>query len=358
MKQINIGITCVGGRLIYDFIFALRQVKDFIPYIIGIDRDPSAHGRVLCDHFEVSPKIENNGSAYIERIFTLHKKIGIDVLIPLSEAESLLLSHHREELIQRGIHVSVSNASTVEMITDKYLMLDFLQKKHIKVGDYRKVGSVEELGTALHILGYPEKKVVVKPRKSAGSRGVMIVDALQTKFVPLLPERFCGTGNYEAVTMAMHENNLPVKDLIAVPYYEGQTFDVDCVVDNGRVSDCSARLRQLKNPLWPTSTGHKILLNRKVLNYAKKICAAFQVQGAADFDIILHNNEVPFLIDAGARFSGSVGENFVAGANFPAQLVRVLSGLPRKKYKLRNNCVLRPFITMAEIPSKNENDYL
>ena len=67
------------------------------------------------------------------------------------------------------------------------------------------------------------------------------------------------------------------------------------------------------------------------------------MDGAADFDIIIEQTlGIPILLDAGARFSGSVGGTYVAGSNFLTQLIRSKMGWPLEDMQIRNNCVLRP----------------
>ena len=49
--KINICITCVGGRLIYDIIRSIRDADDYQVILIGVDANKDAHGRLLCDKF-------------------------------------------------------------------------------------------------------------------------------------------------------------------------------------------------------------------------------------------------------------------------------------------------------------------
>ena len=76
---------------------------------------------------------------------------------------------------------------------------------------------------------------------------------------------------------------------------------------------------------------------------------------AVDLDIVLLNNNIAIPLDASARFSGSIGGSYTAGANFFSQLIRVLYDLPLKHYEINDQTPLRPFITMAAIPKKNLN---
>ena len=58
--KINICITCVGGRLIYDIIRSIRDADDYQAHIIGVDSNKNAHGRLLCDQFYLVPDAERN----------------------------------------------------------------------------------------------------------------------------------------------------------------------------------------------------------------------------------------------------------------------------------------------------------
>ena len=351
-------VTCVGGRLIYDIIQALRMAEDFTVTLLGCDSDPQAHGRLLVDHFEVIGRAEDDEDVYIDRLIALRNRYGLEAIIALSEGECRTIARQRDRLANAGIRTSVSPWPTVRAMTDKLLMMQRLEERGIETGGYAVVDNEESARVALAALGHPGNRVVLKPRRGAGSRGVMIVDAERREWEALLPNRFCGTGDFDAVRRAMAAEGADFSDLIAVPFHEGQVFDVDCLADAGALTDVACRLRQLRNPLWPTSTGHRVTMDARVIELARQLCVAFGVVGAADFDIVLKDGSHPILFDAGARYSGSVGGSFTAGMNFPAQLVRLMFGQQRWPYAIEDGCVLRPYITMVSIPRANEHDFL
>ncbi len=97
-------------------------------------------------------------------------------------------------------------------------------------------------------------------------------------------------------------------------------------------------------------------MNADVIGYCRSLCRAFALDAAGDFDIGLDERGRPFVFDAGTRMSGSVGGALVAGANIPAQLVRVLTGLPREEFHVRDGCVVRPFTTFVEVPSERQHE--
>jgi len=356
--RIKICITCVGGRLIYDIIRAIRDADDYEVEIIGIDSDSSASGRLLCDSFYVVPHSEVDPKAWLKEIYNINKKNKIDGLIAFSEGESRLLGKHRKSFEDLNIKISITDNETVNILTDKFLMLSHLAKSGIDVGEYFSVDKISNFDKIAKKLGYPNKKVVFKPRYGRGSRGVLIADETQNFFTPLLPERFCGLGSIQVLKNACEKKNIGISDYIAMPYYGGNVWDVDVLSKKGEVINVAARMRQLKNPLWPTSTGHKASADSRIINYASKISKVFNINGPSDYDIVIDENGEPKVLDAAARFSGSVGVSYVAGVNMMSQLLRFMFNMPFKKYNIIDGMLLRPYITMAPILDKHELDFL
>ncbi|MBT5230248.1 MAG: ATP-grasp domain-containing protein [Methylococcales bacterium] len=357
MKNIptfTICLTCVGGRLIYDIISALRDAEDFNVHLIGIDADESAQGQLLCDEFVTLPIAESYPDKWLEGIKSIHNRQPINGIIALSEGESRLVSEQTCLFEQLGIQLSTSSWDTVQTMTDKWLMLSKLKDHNIDCGEFLLLTDTQDFRSIAKELGYPKKKVVFKPRQGRGSRGVIIADAQISQYTQLLPNRFCGTGKLDDIETIMTENDCSMDDYIAMPHYSGDTSDVDCIAIKGKTINIAARVRQLKNPLSPTSTGHKVCMNPKVIRYAEILCEVFNVDGAGDFDIVIDDAGEAKVLDAAARFSGSVGVSSIAGMNMMAQLIRVMMSLPTVEYSIQDNLIIRPYITMAPIPEHNE----
>jgi len=342
----------------YDIIRAIRDSDDYDLKIIGVDSDKNAAGRLLCDNFYVAPHVEKDPKGWLKKIFSIHKKHKINGLIAFSEGESRLVGDNKKLFNSFNIKTSISSNKVVKILTDKYLMLNYLKKSRVDVGKFYLINNSNEFVLIAKKLGYPNRKVVFKPRYGRGSRGVLIADSKKQSFISLVPERFCGTASVEVLQNICEKKNIIINDYIAMPFYKGNVWDVDALSKKGEVINIAARVRQLKNPLWPTSTGHKASADSKILDYVSKITKVFNISGPSDYDIVLDDKGRPKVLDAAARFSGSVGVSYVAGVNMMSQLIRVMFNIPIKKYKLEDGMVLRPYITMAPILEKNEHDYL
>jgi hypothetical protein len=355
---VEILVTCVGGRLIFDSLHALRQAPGFEARISGVDASPDAHGRLLCDSFHVLPHAGDDPGGFRQAAVELVRSNNIQVLLVLSDDETSALADARVDLIELGAVPSFGPAHSVNRMTDKLLMLQAADAAGASVGEYHQIECKADLQAALAELGYPGRKVVLKPRTASGSRGVIILDADRSGWEALLPNRFCGTADLDNALAMLEKEGMSLSGQIAVPWTGGPVFDVDCIAREGVLLDYSARRRQLANPLWPTSTGHVIDLDARVRDMAEALCAALDVHGAGDFDIALNEDGVAVPFDAAPRFSGSVGGTVTAGGNFPAQLVQRLLDLPTANMVVRDGTVLRPYLTMAEIPTANQHDYL
>ena len=352
-KSVKICVTCVGGILIYDFVKALRDAADYDVHVFGVDSDPEAHGRLLCDTFDTVPRADRDPAGWTRRMVELINANKIDGVICLSDREAKIAADHHDLWSGLKVEMSVGPKRTAEVMTDKLELLTALAEGGLDTGGFLAVNSVEEAKRAVERLGYPNIPVVLKPRRESGSRGVLVCDVAVQSFMPFLQNRLCGAGQLAQVLAVAGAEGITFEDFLAVPYWDGPVFDVECLVQRGQVVETVARRRQLRNIYSPTSTGHIIDMNPAVLGYASKMCGILGVERAADFDIVLRPDGKPAPFDASPRFSGSVGGGYHAGVNIVSQLVRVMFDLPLAAFRVENGVPLRPFRTLAAIPKAN-----
>ena len=328
-KKINILITCMGGKYTYDLINAIKSIKNLKINIYGVDSNPKSEIFYIKKLYKV-PKA-NNFKNYLKKIFSICKKEKIKIIFPGSENEAILFSKKRELFKKKKITVLISNYQIVSKLNDKGKMFNFLQKNNIDIGKWKLVNSGNNLKEIIGDIGYPAKKVVLKQRKGSGSRGIIILDSKIKKFKFLLPNRFCGIGDFNSVRKEFKKRKLKFSNLICMPYYGGDTYDVDCLAFNGNPQVIISRLRQYENAISPYNQGCILKNNLKIKNYIKRIINVFKIHGPCDFDVVIDNYGKPKLLDSSNRMSGSVGASFVAGYNLPEQIIKYILGLKSKK---------------------------
>ena len=339
MKRIL--VTCIGGHFTYQVVNSIRKVKKLSKFILGVDANPNVNA-FFADKFETVPRADLSKQNYVKKIIYLCKKYKIDTVIPLSENETLAISKYSNLFSKKKIKTSVSSFSVVNLMTDKLKMFEFLNNSKVDVGKWKKIDNFNDAVNALNFFGYPSKKVVIKPRFSTGSRGVLIVNHKKNSFTNLLTDRFCGEGSWEVIKEELKNSNKSLDNCFGMPFHGGDTYDVDCVAKKGKLIIAIPRLRIYENPLSPTNQGCIIGSNKIIYNYCKKLVHAFKIHGACDFDIVLRKDQNPQLLDSSCRLSGSVGASLNAGINVTAELIKMLHGKKINKFKLSKNVKVFP----------------
>ena len=339
MKKIL--ITCVGGHFGYQVVSSIRKVKNLSKFILGVDVNPNVNA-FFVDKFEVVPRADLSKLNYVKKIISLCKKYKIDTIIPSSENETLAISKYDGFFKKLKIKTSVSSFDTVNLMTDKHKMYQYLNNSDVDVGKWKKIDNFNDADNALNFFGYPYKKVVIKPRFGSGSRGILIVNYKKNSFTNLLNDRFCGEGSWEVIKEELKNSDRSLDNCFAMPYHGGKTFDVDCIAKNGDLVMAIPRLRVYENPLSPTNQGCIISENKKIYNYCQKLVKVFEINGACDFDIVIRKDLKPQLLDSSCRLSGSVGASLNAGINVTAELIMMLHGKKIRKFKLGKNIKVFP----------------
>jgi predicted ATP-grasp superfamily ATP-dependent carboligase len=356
---VRIALTCVGGRLSFDTVRALRSASDFECWLLGIDGNPEAEPRVLCDAFRSLPSAATDPDGFAAAALKTCEEFGIALLIVCSDEEVKAVHPLHDRFSAVGTILSCGRESPVDTVMDKLALYEALRAADIQTLEFCAVSSAAELYGAAARMGYPARKLVLKPRTGRGSRGVILLDPAATGFSNLVPNRFCGFCSLDEAEHVFAENGQSFADYLLMEFIEGDTYDVDVVAEGGKALEIVSRLRQLRNVFWPTSTGHKILRDPTAQHAVAEACRVLGMDGSADFDVIMRGFD-PILLDAACRFSGSVGASMPAGINIPAQLVRSRLGMSfsPQAATARDGVVVRPFLTMAEIPAANETDLL
>ena len=166
MKRIL--ITCIGGHFSYQVVSSIRKEKNLSKFILGVDVNPNINA-FFVDKFETVPRADLSKEKYVNKIVYLCKKYKIDTILPSSENETLAISKYINLFTKLKIKTSVSSFETVNLMTDKLKMFEYLSNCDVDVGEWKKIDNFNDTINALNYFGYPSKKVVIKPRFGSGS---------------------------------------------------------------------------------------------------------------------------------------------------------------------------------------------
>jgi carbamoyl-phosphate synthase large subunit len=261
---------------------------------------------------------------YIDCLLDICKKEKVDVLLPGISDELLPLCERKSEFESIGTKVSVSNAYSIDVCTNKRKFYDFLAENGIKTPDYRRVTTLEEFDTAVRELGYPRKKVCLKAVVSSGSRGVRIIDASRSRADILFGEKPNSLfTTYDDLRSILAEaRTLP--EMMAMEYIPGREYSIDLVAENGKVLYICGRNSDVVNASIPMEGS--LCKDEEAYALCEKIVSLLKIDGNADFDFKYDSENHAVLMEINPRQAATMAIFRAGGINLLYLRVKQLLG--------------------------------
>jgi len=345
IKDLRILITGAGSPGISGTIYSLKNNFDRRNvFIVGTDKQDNVVGKYLCDKFyEIPPA--NNSEAYLSRLKQICKNEKIEVLIPQNTTELNILSINKDEFEKHGVKLLISNSDAINNSNDKLKLMQLCKEIGIPVGDFYLVNNMNELRKKAELIGWPEKKVVIKPPISNGLRGVRIIDEKYNS-----KEAFYNEKPNSLVTNLNHifqilGNEFP--DLILTEYLPGDEITVDVFRKKDKIL-VVPRLREIIRS-GITFTG-KVIKNEQIINYSITLSEKLNLEYCFGFQFKYDENGIPKILESNPRVQGTMVLSTFANANVIWLAVKSLLGeeidIPEIKWGTR---LLRYWGGIAEL---------
>lgn len=310
---ISVIITSVGGEIIPGIIDALRSEDSYEFKIVGVDMEEDAVGQKFTNEFYTVPGGLESG--YISRMVDISKREKIDVIVPLSDQETRSLSKNKDEFRSIGTEILTPNGESVEISSDKGSMLEYLDENGVSVPDYYLPNSFEELDQAVSELGYPEKKVVMKPRRQRSARGFWLLSDERSTQDLAMNEKCLQSLPYNSLRdLLTDKQSMP--NVVVMEYLEGPDFNVDCLSVRGETV-YQIPIRRVKPDAGPVQIGETIH-NSQVQSMAKEICNSFEFEYNTNVELAYPTDKQehePLVYEINPRISGPIATHKAAGIN-------------------------------------------
>ena len=309
-KKLNILITGAGAPGIKGTIYSLknnfdgREIK-----IYGTDIDQNAVGKYVCDvFFKISPA--NQKENYLSDLMEICLSNNIQVIIPQNTMELTILNENRFEFYKHNIKIVLASEKMIDVANNKYELMLECESLGIPVGKFFLVNDSVNLLNSAKNLGWPEKKVVVKPPVSNGMRGVRIIsEQLNRKKM-----FFENKPNSLIITMDDLLSILGEKfpELIVTEFLPGPEYSVDVL----RTSQKTLVIPRIRHKIRSGITFFGEVINHgEIIEYSKKISSKLKMFNCFGFQFKLDENDVPKILESNPRVQGSMVMSTFAGAN-------------------------------------------
>lgn len=318
-NSLRILITGVGAPGIMGTVYSLKSNYDKRQiYLVGTDINTDAVGKHFCNSFYVLP-VATDTDNYLDSLLKICIKEKINIIVPQNTRELLILAGNKQKFIDTGTLVLISSLDAIKKANDKYELMKICRTCGIPVAKFEKVTNFKKLLNAAKGLGWPEKKIVVKPPSSNGQRGVRIIDEkrdLKKAFYNDKPSNLYTTLNDLERVLG---STFP--ELIVTEYLPGEEYTVD-VIRKGKLMTAIPRKRDLIRS-GITFNG-SVENNLEIINYSKKLAENLNLEYCFGFQFKLDENNIPKILESNPRVQGTMVLSTIAGANIIYSSVKLL----------------------------------
>lgn len=320
-NTLRILITGVGAPGIMGTVYSLKKNYDNRQiYLVGTDINAGAVGKYFCNDFYILPPA-SEGNIYLDALKDICIKEKINIIIPQNTKELLTLALNTQKFVEIGTKVLISNFEAINKANDKFELMNICKSCEIPVAKFDKVTDSENLMNAVKNLGWPEKKIVVKPPSSNGQRGVRIIDEnrdLKRAFYSEKPSSLYITLNDLKSILG---KTFP--ELIVTEYLPGEEYTVD-VLRKGKITTVIPRKRDLIRS-GITFNG-SVENNLEIIRHTKKLAENLDLEYCFGFQFKLDENNIPKILESNPRVQGTMVLSTIAGANIIYSSVKLLLG--------------------------------
>ncbi len=262
-----------------------------------------------CQQAFVFPTDEG-AEEYFSYLEQLLDRIRVGVLITSTDATIALIRRHREQLEQR-VRIALAKEPALAIAINKERTLEVAKRLGLRIPRAVSVGSVSEVGAAVHEIGLP---AVVKPVESWGwneQEGMR----LERKLVTTLDEardaveeltRFGGTTLFQEFLSGRRES-------ISFLYAHGQIY-ARCAQWHTRIVGGQSSMRQ------------SIDIQPEIGIQAERLVREIELEGCSEVEFRYDDAEHPYLMEINPRLWSSTELAVRSGVDFPYLLYQWASG--------------------------------
>ena len=303
-------VTGAGAPGIAGTIYALRNNPDAIAVrIVAVDMREEVVGKYLADAFYVVPP--GGDSTFIPSLLEIAQKEAVDAILPQVTNELLPLAQARAKFESIGVSIVISSFSAVQKAIDKLSLLAAAEQIGVPYPQYQLATNKQELIQAVNSLGYPARKVVVKPRISCGMRGLRIISNRRWDVRRFLEEKPEGIEiSLEELIAILGRGSWP--ELVVSEYLPGAEYTVD-VFRGKHINVAIPRLReQIRSGITFRS---KTELRRDLINYSLRLAEHLDLRYCFGFQFRQSEDGVLKIIECNPRVQGTMIAGVLAGFN-------------------------------------------
>ena len=339
-------ITCAGVGLSYQKLKLIKESrlhKDIT--LIGVDIKKNEAVEKIIDAFETVPFASNKN--YIFKIKKIILKYKVNLVIPCSDEEALILAKNRKLLENSHTKIFVDNYKTLETLSSKVKTYKLLENFSKYIPEYYLCESFKDINLNIKKILKKNNFFVIKPAEaSRGGKNVCVVENTTKVYKKYFNQ---DREIHSSISIFQKEIKKTYKGLFPLVIMEKlfqPTYDLDILSNEGKMIQCVSRYRI--DPMLPNN-GHVVFNSNHFNKLAKKLSSSLSLNGIYDCDLMVDNNKQLKILEINPRQSGSISVSMSAGINLYDQIFSLVRNKKIKTFKNIKKTKIIPIITLKKI---------
>ena len=309
MNEMHILFTGVGRRI--ELLQAFRNAALVLNKelkIYGADMAGTAPALAYCDYTRKVVAMKN--PKYIDNLLSICIADHINLLIPTTDTDLLVLSENKEKFEAVGTKVMISAPDKIRLCRDKnntsQFFVDCGLHAPMPVNDWKEYNS-----------GYP---AFIKPKDGSSSINAFKIE------------------NREELEVYAAQ----VEDYIVQPFVNGHEYTIDIFCDWGGEPISIVpreRLQVRAGEVLKT----QICMDKTMIEESKALCQAFKPCGPMTVQLIRDESGIDWYIEINPRFGGGAPLSMKAGARSAEAILKLMDGEEVKEHEIANGAIYSRF---------------
>lgn len=305
----NILITSVGRRsYMVDFFKKALNGTGLVHVSNSSNITPAFQ---VADCAVITPLIYDD--SYIPFLLEYCKNNHIDILISLFDIDLYILSLHKEQFLEIGTKVVVSDSSFIKNCNDKWLTYHYLKdnKFFVPITYINLNDAIQDIDSG--VINYP---VIVKPRWGMGSLSIYVAnnkEELKVFYRKIKKEIKNSYICYESQNDLQHS-------VIIQEFINGQEYGMDVINDLDGIYQNTVVRKKYAMRAGETDCA-EIIENKNLKELGKRLGKITGHIANLDVDVLCIEDKA-FILEMNARFGGGYPFSHIAGVDLPLAIVK------------------------------------
>ncbi len=339
-------ITCATVGLSHQKLRLIKESKVHKDiFLVGVDTKNDEIAEKITDAFEVVPFADDK--SYITKIKKIITKHKVNLVIPCSDEEALILSKNRKLIENYKTKIFVDDFGLLSIFSSKVKTYHFLKNFNKYIPQYYLCKNFTDMDLSIKKILRNNKFFVIKPAEaSRGGKNVCVVENIKKNY-----KKYFNHDREIHTSISIFQNEIKktykqLFPLIVMEKLFQPAYDLDILSNKGKMIQCVSRHRI--DPMVPNN-GHIVFKDRKFYDFANKLSKSLVLNGIYDCDLMKDKNNQLKILEINPRQSGSISVSMSAGIKLYDQIFSLVRNKKIKIFKKIKKIKILPTVMLEKI---------